>query len=314
METFDPSSFTERLAFRVSPDYSLVRFLNCSFDSPKNELHTTFIYDESISPKIDELKPKLQETYAEGVGLAVRHIYTYQKAYMDAVMLGLLVRRFLRSCYSVLTHGLDDDDVRVTGEDRDFSVNIYLPKHIANYVENSRHYAGFVQDLTENHFCTFSFFINPKDTADDEPDLDLTAPQDLPETSVKVDKVCKIKGMEYYLGRPIRERPIKIEFLRVCADEQIIAGTISYLTRREYTKKAAEGTESGAAGEKKAYWTFVLDDGARKCPCVFFPTDKTFAKFEKLVNGTVICAIGENRERGGRTNFSVKGISLCEMG
>ena len=300
------------LSFRVSPDYKLVSFKNCVFNEVRNELKLTFLYDDSIKKKMGDLKARLEQEFRDQVKLDIKYIFEYKSSYMDEDRLGLLVKGFLNDNFSIMTLDLYDEDIRVTDNGNTFNVDIHLPKHTAVYVRASKSYDSFVKNLMKDYFHGFNFTITPKATDDNQTMADI---EKFIKESVKdikasgVDKVCKVKDVEYLLGKPIKERPIKIEFLKTNPDEQVIAGTISFLTKREYTKKATEDKPE----EKKPYWTFVIDDGVKKQSCVFFPTTNTLSKFEKLVNGTTICAIGVNDERNGRVNFSVKGISFCEM-
>lgn len=127
--------------------------------------------------------------------------------------------------------------------------------------------------------------------------------------SVKTDKTLKMTEPEYFLGRPVNMRPIKIKFLKVSKDDQVTGGTIFSLKKREYKRADKESGEEVV----KPYWTFTLDDGESQIQCVFFPSQKTYQKFEKLQDRTVICAIGTCENFRDQKNFRVSGISLCEF-
>jgi len=122
------------------------------------------------------------------------------------------------------------------------------------------------------------------------------------------DKTLPMHDIEYWLGAPIKMRPIKIKYLRTTAEPQVTGGTMHAIKKREYTREID--------GEKvvKFYYTFTLYDGSDNLQCVFFPSDKTRAKFEKLVERSVVCIIGTNEKRDNRSNFRVTGVSLCEQG
>jgi len=128
--------------------------------------------------------------------------------------------------------------------------------------------------------------------------------------AVSTDKAMKVKNIEYLLGRPIKVRPIQIKYLRNTEEEQVIAGTMHFLTKREYKKK--DPLQDGAE-ITKTYWTFVIDDGRDRVQCVFFPTDKTRSKFEILVDRTMICASGVRTTRDKYVSFRISGISYCEI-
>jgi len=134
----------------------------------------------------------------------------------------------------------------------------------------------------------------------------------------KVDKALAVRNVEYHLGRPIKIRPIKIQYLKISPEEQVTAGTMHFLTRREYIKKTSDAVASpplqnGETGVAKPYWTFVLNDGESTVNCVFFPTVNTLSKFEMLKDKTAICVIGVHASRNDRTNFRVTGIAFCDM-
>ena len=318
MDKIAPNDICDYLSFRVSPDYKLVRFKDCLFAEARNELGLTFLFDESIKGKIDALKPRLEQQFKESVDEPdIKYNFAYQSSYMDDERLELVVRTFFKDNFSIMTLDLGDEDIKVTAADRAFNIEVHLPKHTADYVGASRALEGFLKNLREQYFYGITFQVIPKDTGDDATieDIEAYVRENMKSVEVnRADKVRKISGMEYLLGKPIKERPVKIEYLRTSPDEQVIAGTINFLTRREYTKKSTNNNEQATNNdEKKPYWTFVLNDGAKKQNCIFFPNVKTLAKFEKLVNDTAVCLIGINDERNGRVSFNVKGVSFCEL-
>jgi hypothetical protein len=123
------------------------------------------------------------------------------------------------------------------------------------------------------------------------------------EIAPKIDKVLPVKFVEYFLGTPVKDRPVQIKYLKNSKDFQTTAGTIYFLKRREYTKNEVT----------KNYWTFTLDDGNDRVQCVYFPSEKWVKKFEKLVDRTVVCVVGVHEKRNERTNMRIMGVSFCEF-
>jgi len=252
------------------------------------------------------------------VGLPdIKYLFLYKQCYMDSGRLELLIQEFLRKNFSFLTLDLDDDDLVVVKGEEGFTAKLKVTKQTADYIKGSKSFKAFVEDLTESNFALFNFVfeekagVNQKELTLD--DIEKFAEEKLvANKKTNVDKVCKVSSREYLLGAPIKERPVQIEFLTVAPHEQIIAGTISFFTRREFTKKDTE--------QKSPYWTFVLDDGHKKQSCVYFPSSRTeetlqknIGKMESLGDGQAICVVGINNERNGRVNFNVRGISTCKM-
>lgn len=323
-----PSEICEYLAYYVNPDYHWVRFHECVYREKEDVLTSFFLFDERLNvpsgdgKKIDMLKPRLEEEFRNAIiehigSCGLKYRFFYRQSYLDKTSLEMKVRHFLTSEFSILTLNLNDDDVRLTSDAHreTFSINIYLEKQALDYIKASKIFEKFMTELRENYFSTVNVFFNEKPSKGEDNDEDVFEALEqyilskMPDDrGVKVDKTLKVKNIEYCLGKPIKERPIRAEFLKVCADEQVIGGTIAFLTKREFKRTDKDGNV-----EVKSYYTFVLDDGKDRTQCVFFPTTNTLSKFEKLVNGTVVCAVGVNSERNGRVSFRVQGLSFCEL-
>ena len=309
-----PNELIEHLAFHVSNEYHCIRMKNATFFNSDNKLVVAFIYDEKIEGNLKKLKKRLEEEFKK---LTENHLkndiniaFDYEKSYVDATVLKLAVGAFLKENFPVFCVGMEDEDISVNGAGEEFTVNIYLSPQSAEYIEKHMRYKNFIANLSEEYFATFNFFINKKDVKQDVNDFDVIEQymRDNSPTVSRIDKVMKVSAIEYYFGVPIKERPIKIEFLKNSPDEQIIAGTMSNLTKREFTKKHGEN-----AGEQSTYYTFMLDDGKSNVNCVYFPNQKNLARFEKLTDGTTVALIGIHHERNGRISFRVAGVSFCQL-
>lgn len=329
MAKLNPSDICNYLAFRADTDFNSILFKGCLFNASTNELISTFLFEERIKNKISGMKPSLEQEFKTAVGISeLKYLFLYKQCYMDEVRLKLLTTEFLRKNFAFLTLDLDDDDLFVTRDGKGFSTKLRLTKQTADYIKGSKAFNVFLDDLNENNFSIFNFVfeeiasVNQKELTLE--DIERFAEKKLSANKEdKVSKVCKISECEYLLGAPIKERPIKIEFLKIAPHEQVIAGTISFFTKREFVKKKTVTNENGdeVITEKPTpYWTFVLDDGNRKQSCVYFVSGRTddvlqknIKKIETLDNGRTICVIGVNEERNGRVNFNVRGISTCKL-
>jgi len=329
MVKLNPIDICNFLASRVGPEYNRVKFRGCIFNATTNELISTFLYNESIKAKISGMKARLEQEFKTMVEIPeISYLFLYKQCYMDEVRLKVLITEFLRKNFSFLTLDLEDDDLIVTEGEEGFTVKLCLSKQTSDYIKGSKAYKTFAEDLCDNNFVTFNFLfeerggVNQKELTLD--DIEKFAESKLAANKEdKVDKVCKVSDRAYLLGAPIKERPIKLEFLKVGVQEQIIAGTISFFTKREFMKKKTVTNENGdeVTTEKATpYWTFVLDDGNRKQSCVYFLSGRTdeamrknIDRIETLEDGRIICVVGINEERNGRVNFNVRGISTCRM-
>jgi len=286
------------------------------YNQSKNLLEIFFIYDERIDDELATLKPKLETDFKESVKFHtkedIKFKFSYEKSYVDTTLLAMKVAKYLRAEYSVLSRTLKDEDVTAQESGGIYNVNLFVPRMMVEYLKRHKVFMDFQKSLRQDYFAEFNFFINEK-----EGDFEISMPEDIPTEYERVDKSMKVKNIEYFLGRPIRMRPIKIEFLKVSVDDQVIAGKMLFITKREYTKKTGDDVKGGEEGEvkeeKKAFFTFVIDDGKNRVNCVYFPTQKSLSQFEKLTNDTVVAAIGAHQERNGRLGFRVGGISFCEL-
>jgi hypothetical protein len=305
------------LSVNIDSNYSFLKLADCVYRVKENTLFIGFLYAEEIEEKIETLKKRLEEEFTKLVRTEageIKLVFSYKKSYIDELLLQMEFKKFLKSNFSVLVLDVTDGDIKVSKVGDTYTVNVYLAQNCVDYIRNSKAFAAFVNELEEKNFCIFEFFFDAKDGEGDN----LSAMEKLRDymdnnlpasENVKVDKALKVKSVEYWLGKPIKERPFKIEFLKISGEEQVTAGEMRFITKREYMRKS----KSTGKEEVKQYWTFVLNDGHGSLNCVFFPTDKSYPKFEKLVDGTVICAVGVNGSRNGRVSFRVTGISFCQF-
>ena len=311
-----------------------IKLGNLVYREKENTLFAVFLFARDVKTQDKEIAERDFRANLAASGLDdVKAVFQYRQAdfgassehdHAELVRLHVRVKTFLTREFGILTLDLQDGDITVEKQDSDFTINVYLPAQSIEYIQTNKTFKQFAEKLHDENFCKFEFFFTAKhapagnvaalDKLKDYMSQDMASRNE----SSAVSKVLPVKKVEYWLGAPIKHRPIKIEFLRVSAEPQITAGEIRFLTKREYVKKpvqssAATAESPPAPEERKTYWSFVLDDGKDRVNCVFFPSDKTFAKFEKLVNGTTIAVTGFYSQRNGRTSLRVNGVSFCEM-
>jgi len=300
-------SVFEDLAFYVSTDYNFIKFKHCVYYDREDKLEILCIYDGRIENKLDALKSKLEQEFKSYVrhitGETFDFVFNYEKKYIDIALLKLAVHKFFRSNFSVFIDGLADDFVDIIGDDQ-LIVNIYLPQQVVNFVSSHKSYIEFIKSVEVDYFIDIQFnLIERKSLEDTENPLEELKKLVREERKPEVDKKMKIDGkIEYYMGLFTKDRPVKIKYLAVRLSEQVIAGHIENLVRREYTSKKD--------GQKKPFFTFALNDFEDVAPCVYFVPQKSLSKFEKLEEGTFVVLVGVNSERNGRVSFVVSGISL----
>ena len=262
-----------------------------------------FIYGEEIPSGFeDELNKWVEDNLSE---FDVK--IEFEQPYIDEDVLLLKFKKMLVGNFAVLLSGFLDDDISIAYNGAEYTVTLHIPQDVGEYIRQTTIYQEFLKELRDNYFAEFiiDFIDKPLAVGGNIEELEKAMADFMPER--RVDKSMHVRGIEYYLGRPIKERPIKIEHLRVSPHDQVIAGKIMYLTKKSY-KKQVEDEEV-----EKSFWTFVLDDGRNRAQCVFFPNQKSEPLFEKLVDGTAIAVVGVYQERGGRESFRVGGVSFCEI-
>jgi hypothetical protein len=333
-----PTECEEFLCFNEDADYASVKLLSVLYDRTENTLTANYIYADEIKYKIVRLKPKLEQLFTETVALPLTYKFTYTRAYMDVTMLKLKIYEFLKNTFAAMSVTVKDDNIQVVQNYENFIVNLYCSRQFADFLQNSKNYAAFIKKLTDENFYGYEFHINvlpsatnpaanpantlagtpnsalgisgasaasiSDNTPDDEPDdeSDGFCPPPVAETA-RPNKVYNITNKEYLLGQPIKERPIKLAFIKITANEQVVAGEISKMTKREYTR---------SNGEKRGYWTLALTSDDQTINAVFFPNKKNTALFEKLKDGDFVVVIGIYSEKNGRQSLNISGISYCQ--
>jgi len=304
----------ERLSFYTSTDYRFLRFKNATYHEKEDRLVLSFLYSDSVTcERVEELRPRLEKecvAYLQEINCEVG--LDFDKIYIDEPLLRLSVEKFLKMNFSILTLGIEPNDISVSCTDNGFAVKVSIPKTSVGFIEKHKLWLEFIDKLRTEHFETFAFTFEAKADIDENKDVSLLSDYlASDDDEIRIDKSRKVKNIEYYLGKPIRERPIKIEHLRAAWVQQVIAGKIRSLARKEFVRKARTDDEQD---EVRTFFVFALDDGATKADCVFFPNQKTLPMFEKLTDNTTIAIIGVYSEnKRGMLSFKVDGVSWCEL-
>jgi hypothetical protein len=296
----------EYLCFNYNEDFSHIKFLKADYYKSENRLELTFNYSPIIEDKIASLREVLENEYKKLLNFNVALNFIYRKVYLDEQVLSLKVLNFLKENYRIQCAALTTADVKVSRKGEEFIVNLFLPESFIAHLEKSPAFNAFKEGLTAEYFEGFAFYFNgaKEDFEKEDREFEEYIASQKVVIETAVNKVFKIKNVEYAFGKPIKDqRPIKIEFLRVSSDDQVIAGRISFLQKREYKKD----------DETKFFYSFLLNDGAHKASAVIFPTEKNKAKLETLKNDDIVVIVGQNTERNGRTGFRVSGLSFCEF-
>jgi hypothetical protein len=300
-----PTEIEEYLAFNSNPNYGFIKLHFVSFDAEKNFLTAHYLYTAEVEDIIDKLKPELEKLFTQSVGLSIGYKFVYGKSYIDETILRLRLLDYLRNTFAIMAGGVKEEDIKIDAVTNGYDINLYLTQQFAEFLQGARSFEKFKGALAAEFFCEFNFYFNITQQTgipeDDILEIDYTEAEN--PVVDRVDKVLHIKNSQYLLGRPIKEKPIKIEYLRLCNEDQITAGEIDRLTKREYTR---------ANGEKAFRYTFTINDGAKTTGCVWFPNKKNLHLFERLHDGDFIVVMGVYSERNGWRSLNVSGISVAE--
>ena len=307
-----PLELLDYLSFYVSVGYHNFKLSEGIFYPSTDTLDVVFLVNNG-EEGLEGLKPRLEGDFSrltiDALGKSIKILYSYNEPYIDEKMLELETFALLRGSFPALAMSLVDDDVTILRTDDSFVISLGLPAQAIEYFNNHKSKKDFITRLNAHHFYKFEFKLHEKDMKEEACDIEqfekfLTESASSEE---RVNKTKKIGKVEYYLGKVIVGRPIHIKYLRLNVEDQVIAGRIMFLTKRDFLRKGKDGTD-----EKREYYTFVLDDGSDRVNCVFFPTQKTGPSFDKLVNDTYVALIGTQTERNGRESFRVSGVSFAE--
>ena len=283
--------------------HPLMRLKSAVYDEKSDKLTLNFIH---LMPEIDQIKAEIDAFITQNLSFIGTTETKFQEAYIDEDLLHLKFKNLLMENFGVLLVGLEDEDIRVSfnGE---FQIELAVPANVGAYIRAHPIFKSFMADLYSDYFAEFIVTFRDKQQNTEASLENLEKYMEGAMPAARVNKAMHIRSLEYYLGQPIRERPIRIEHLVISQHPQTIAGKIMFLTARKFKKQ----TEDGEI--EKPYWTFVLDDGKSKVNCVYFPTVKGKPLFEKLTDGTAVALVGIYGEKNGRTSFVASGVSFCEL-
>lgn len=283
-----------------------------SYNPQTNTLRVIILHadGQSITNK-QEIENKCKEIIDEDCNF----IFDYKKAYMDAEELRKQVKAHIAKKYGFISLEMEDGDLQIKTQDNyNYEIVLHLPSHTISFVDLKKPLAEFLDVLHHNYFENFELIVVEKKNCvakTHETDANQRLKEYLENTDTNtysVNKVQKVTGIESYIGKPIYSKPIKLKFAKASVEYQSFAGSIEWLRKKEFVKKEKDGSET-----PKAFWTFALKFGKDIVNCVFFPNQTTYAKFEKLVDGTQVLCGGIYEEYNGRSSLKVRDISFCQV-
>ncbi|MBQ7973666.1 MAG: hypothetical protein IJ295_01770 [Clostridia bacterium] len=147
----------EYLYYHENQDYINLKFLSCTYYKTKQRLVVRYIYNAEIEESLPSLQKRLEELFMQRVGLPLKYDFVYKKVFVDALSLQLEIVSFLRKKYGAMTDGIQDNQVSVEMQGRTWSVDLFLPSSLIDFLQYSQPWKKFQQDLVDRNFHDFDF-------------------------------------------------------------------------------------------------------------------------------------------------------------
>jgi len=150
-------SIEEYLYYHENQDYINLKFLSCTYYRNKQLLLVRYIYNAEIEAFLPSLRRRLEELFIQRVGLPIKYDFVYKKVFIDPLSLQLDVVSFLRKKYGAMANGIKDTQVNVKIQGNIWLVEISLPESVIKFLQHSKPWKKFQQDLSDHSFYEFNF-------------------------------------------------------------------------------------------------------------------------------------------------------------
>ncbi|MEG1581897.1 MAG: exonuclease domain-containing protein [Clostridia bacterium] len=300
----------ELLNIKYNEKYENLILKDAKYNSLASCLFLQILYKDgfNIADNKDEIVAFIKKEIPEKITLDIK----FTKSYIDEEILIKEVNNYILNSFPSLMSTLKIENINCGTENVDFT--LMYDKRMESY-STARNLNNSLKEFLNSSFC-YNFEIREElyevddslyeDDEQDDFDFAVSAPENVREIIVK--------DISQYIGDLPQVNPMYIKDICEECDGVVVCGKIKFM--KEYLTKPKpkiEGQAESKVNEERKYFKWVLKDFTNDISCIYFPTQTTLPKIEKIVDGSEVVITGRIMKDKFSNAFSlrVKAIALC---
>lgn len=307
--------FIEFLNKKANNRYTFVKLTDVIYSKSNNECTCKFVYDGEVKDLDENDKSLFSQLLSEYVGVDCNFNIKIKKESLDIEVLFQHVSTFIQLNFPSAFSSFKRENLDISMEDR-VMLHISVLDMYYDYLENRNFEKELQEYLSKYYFKLFGVILK-KISSEDKLLEALHEQEDIVQQIVDATNIdtrvetFEVDEIRKLIGEELEGSCRRYNSMKKPIKDVITAGTIKNIFERTFKHKTQKN-EDGSPKEK-VYYNLKLGYGEETLDCVYFPKETDLANFQTLNQGDDIMLIGDVEEYNQKTNFKVKGISLCKL-
>ena len=283
--------------------YDFLKIYEVIYDKNSNLCTFTFLYPLSHSDMTAEDRTELEKLLKSTLSLNANVKVKFKKSFLDDILIHREIAIFFTNEKKSLAPYIFDDNIILSTDNENVNIKIKLNQDIFAMINDLELKNEMLAYLNEKFIAQFSIDIEENEEKIpnfiDAPDLESNSKN-------KVDR-DEVEILKKIVGSEINPKPEYIKNNKKPKSMVILAGKISNIVKKTFKIKKGK-----KAGEDKAFYTFMLDDGD-KIDCIYFCSKTNEKVMDSLQDDMFLLCFGDiNVGLSGNNTYYIKKISWAQ--
>lgn len=307
--------FIEFLNKNTNNKYTFVKLTDVIYSKSEKVCTCKFVYNGEVKDLDESDKSLFSDLLSKYVGIDCEFNIKFKRESLDKEVLFQHISTFIQLYFPSAFSTFKPNNLEIYTEDK-VVLKIKILDMYFDYLEN-RNFEKQLQDYLSKYYFKIFGVVVEKISSQNKLHQALEEQENLVQeivestnasNKVETFEVCDVRKL---IGEELDTICRRYDSLKRLIKDVITAGTIKNIFERTFKSKTQK--EEDGSPKEKAYYNIKLGYGEESLDCVYFPKDADLANFQTLNIDDDIVIFGDVEEYNQRTNFKVKGISLCKI-
>ena len=302
---------------KTNNQYSYLKLSAVTYQKFGNLLLIVFLYPDEVGNVSEQDRKTILKLVKQFVNLDVKIELKFVKSFYDKEHLIVKIDQFNKEEFPALSTLIRTNNLNLLEEAQKVKLNIPCYKNYISKEQKEKYVSRLEQFLNNEFFYMFEielYEVEKEQVSSVLEDKKQELLEKIADEQPK-EKTLKIEVIEQILGSDCSLAPLCVSSVTTPDKNLSIAGTIKYLSEREFTKKqkVMDSEEERYQDVKKTYFSFSLESAQKEINAVYFPSKDTLNIIEKLSNDQEVVITGDVEAFNGKLSLKVKHITKVKI-
>lgn len=308
--------FIDFLNKKTNNMYTFVKLTDVIYSKKNNCCTCKFVYDGEVKDLDENDKSLFSGLLKEYIGENCDIVIKFKKESLDKEVLFQHISTFIQLNFPSAFSSFKPKHLTITQNEESVELNIQIVDMYFEYLVNRNFDRELLTYLAKYYFKKFTcnlIEITGKTILQQALEEQESIVQEIVEATNYNSKVeyFFVDEVRKLIGEELDNQCRRYNSLKKPIKDVVTAGKIKGIFERTFKSKHQK-EEDGNPKEKVLY-NVKLAYGEENMDCVYFPKDADLANFQTLNIDDDIIIFGDVEQYNERTNFKIKGISLCKL-